>query len=183
MTAKWIVTEIDGRIASISTLYTHFAVIAREIAALSPSSVGSVSTRKISTEELLELAGKIKWEDLRLFGSKFQLKVWRCLYELTHTEGLAPRLYSYTDFAAIAGNPQGVRAVAHAAAQNPVAFIIPCHLVVPKESMDKIKAIRQSAENTLFKGTDLYLIDSVDVGEYAHGTALKRELIRLQLAR
>ena len=183
MTAKWIVTEIDGRIASISSDYGHFAAIAARIGKFAPSSVESVTTRKISTEELLNLEKKLSWEDLRLFGSKFQIKVWRCLYDLTHSEGLAPKLYSYTDLAALSGNPQGVRAVAHAEAQNPVAFVIPCHLVVPKESMDKVKAIRQSAENTLFKGTDLYLIDSVDVGEYAHGTALKRELIRLQLAR
>lgn len=183
MDSRWIVSEIDGKIASISTNYTHFALAAREIARLSASSIGEVRTYKISTEELLELGEKLRWEDLRLFGSKFQLKVWRCLYDLTHTEGLAPRLYSYTDIAALVGTPSGVRAVAHAAALNPVAFVIPCHLVVPKESMDKIKTIRQSAENTLFKGTDLYLIDSVDVGEYAHGAALKRELIRRQLAR
>ena len=179
MNARWIVTEIDGRIASISTDYTNFAAIAGDIARLSPSSVGEISTRKISTEELLNLAAKVQWEDLRLFGSKFQLKVWRCLYELR----AEPRLHSYTEIAALVGNPQGVRAVAHAVALNPVAFIIPCHLVIPKESMDKIKAIRQSAENTLFKGTDLYLIDSVDVGEYAHGAELKREFIRRQLAR
>lgn len=183
MDARWIVTEIDSRIASISTNYDHFAAVAEGVARLSPASVDEVRTYKISTVDLLGLGGRIGWDDLRLFGSKFQLKVWRCLYDLTHTEGLAPRLYSYTELAALVGNPSGIRAVAHAAALNPVAFIIPCHLVVPKESMDKIKSIRQSAENTLFKGADLYLIDSVDVGEFAHGPELKRELIRLQLAR
>lgn len=179
MNTKWIVTEIDGKIASVSTTYAHFAAIAAEIARLSPSSVGSISTRKISTDELISLSEKLGWDELRLFGSKFQLTVWRCLYDLRS----APGLHSYTEIAALVGKPQGVRAVAHAVALNPVAFIIPCHLVIPKESLDKVQSIRQSAENTLFKGSDLYLIDTIDVGEYAHGSKLKRELIRLQLAR
>ena len=82
----------------------------------------------------------------------------------------------------MAENPAGVRAVAHAVAVNPVAFVIPCHLIVPKEAMDKAKEIRAIAEKTLFKGSDLYLLDSIDVGEYAYGPELKRELIKLQLA-
>ena len=48
--------------------------------------------------------------------------------------------------------------------------------------MDKAKEIRAGAEKTLFKGSDLYLLDSIDVGEYAYGPELKRELIKLQLA-
>ena len=76
----------------------------------------------------------------------------------------------------------GVRAVAHAVALNPVAYIIPCHLVVPKESMDRSREIRTRAEDsTLFKGSDLYLLDTLDVGDYAYGSALKRELIKLQM--
>ena len=47
--------------------------------------------------------------------------------------------------------------------------------------MDKARSIRRSAEQTLFKGTDLYLLDSLDVGEYAYGPSLKRELIRRNL--
>ena len=52
----WIVTEIDGKVASIAADYRHFKRIAAEVAALPPESVGSVGTRKISTEELHEAA-------------------------------------------------------------------------------------------------------------------------------
>ena len=175
MVTEWIVTEIDGKIASVSDDYRQFAEIAAKVALLPPKSVGCVSTHKISTEELVSMAGTVKWEDFRLFGTKFQLKVWKQLFDLE------PRLYSYTDLAALCDNPQGVRSVAHAVAMNPVAYLIPCHLIVPKESMDKAREIRATAESTLFKGSDLYLLDSIDVGEYGFGPETKRELIKLHL--
>ena len=173
---EWIVTEIDGKVASIATDYRHLSRIGAELAALPAKDVGSVATRKITTEELLAFARTLSWDDLLLFGTPFQLKVWKTLFELP------PRLYSYTEFAALAGVPQGVRAVAHALALNPVAYVIPCHLIIPKESLDRAKEIRATAEGTLFKGSDLYLLDSLDVGAYAYGAELKRELIKRQLS-
>ena len=176
MVTEWILTDIDGRIASVSADYGHFARIAAKVAALSPRSVDAVSTRKISTDELVAMAGSVRWEDIRLFGTPFQLRVWKQLFDLE------PRLYSYTELAALCGNPQGVRPVAHAGAVNPVAYLIPCHLIVPKESMDRARDIRATAQSTtLFKGSDLYLLDSIDVGEYAYGPLTKRELIKRHL--
>lgn len=172
----WIVTEIDGKVASISTDYRHLPHIAAEIAKLPAQDTFSIGTRKISTGELLEMAEYLTWEDLRLFGSPFQLKVWKKLYELPR------RLYSYTELAALVENPQGVRPVAHVVAINPIAFVIPCHLIVPKESLDRVSEIRSRAEGTLFKGKDLYLLDSLDVGAYAYGPELKRAFIKTQLA-
>lgn len=172
MKTQWIVTEIDGKVASIATDYRHLARIGAEVAALDPVKVGSVGTRKISTEELMEFAKFLQWEDLCLFGTPFQLKVWKTLFDLPR------KLYSYSEIAALAGTPQGVRPVAHVVAYNPVAYVIPCHLVIPKESLDKARDIRTAAEGTLFKGSDLYLLDSIDVGAYAYGADLKRELIK-----
>lgn len=172
---QWIITEIDSKVASISTDYRHLRSIGAALAELPPESIGSVSTHKISTRELTAL--DLKWEDLRLFGTPFQLKVWKTLFEIPRT-----RIYSYSELAALADNPQGVRPVAHAVAINPVAWVIPCHLIVPKETLDKARVIRETAEKTLFKGQDLYLLDSIDVGEFAYGADIKRELIKLQLA-
>lgn len=183
METEWIITEVDGKIASVGADYRHFADIAGRIAALPPKSIGMVKTRKVSTPELVELDRNVRWEDLRLFGSKFQIAVWRKLFELTH-EGGSARLLSYSDFAVLCDNAAGVRAVAHAVAVNPVAYLIPCHLVIPKESVDKGRQIRSHAqETTLFRGDDLYLLDTLDVGEYAYGSPLKRELIKLQLGK
>jgi len=173
---EWIVTEIDGKVASIATDYRHLAHIGATLAAMKPQEVDSVGTRKISTLELLEFAKFLSWDDLMPLGTEFQQKVWKTLFDLPR------KLYSYTDFAALVGVPQGVRAVAHAIALNPIAYVIPCHLVIPKESLDRARDIRATAESTLFKGSDLYLLDSLDVGEYAYGATLKRELIKLQLA-
>ena len=72
---EWIVTEVDGKVASIATDYRHLPHIASEIAKLPPEETFSVGTRKISTGELLEYAEYLRWEDLRLFGTPFQLKM------------------------------------------------------------------------------------------------------------
>ena len=175
MISEWIVSEIDGKIASVSADYGLLAQIAAKVAQLPPKSIGAISTHKISTDELVALAGSVRWEDFRLFGTKFQLGVWETLF------GLEPRLYSYSELAVLCGNSAGVRSVAHAVAMNPVAYLIPCHLIIPKESLDKAREIRATAQSTLFKGSDLYLLDSIDVGEYAYGPETKRTLIKRHL--
>lgn len=171
----WIVTEVDGKVASIAADYRHLPLIASEVAALPPEEVGSIGTRKICTGDLIEYAQYLGWEDLRLFGSPFQLSVWKKLFELE------PRLYSYSELASLVDNPAGVRAVAHAVALNPIAYVIPCHRIVPKETIDRVREIRESALSTLFQGKDLYLMDSLDVGAYAYGPELKRFFIKTEL--
>ena len=48
--------------------------------------------------------------------------------------------------------------------------------------MDKVREIRTTAEeSTLFKGSDLYLLDTIDVGEYAYGAETKRKLLKIHL--
>ena len=188
--AQWIVTRVNGKIAAVSTDYGLFAKVAQIVSELPPETVSEVGTEKISTLELMDLSMRTRWEDLKLFGTAFQLKVWRQLYLLTHKSDGTPRLpedgvklLSYSQLAKLCDNPSGVRAVAHAVARNPISGIIPCHLIIPKESIDKVLAIRTRAQSTIFKGADLYFLDSIDVGEYAWGSDLKRRLIALQLYR
>lgn len=134
----------------------------------------------MSTGEVLGLAAATDWDDMRLFGSDFQKMVWRQLFGLTHHDGTferRPRLLSYSDFAERCGKRPGVRAVAHAIGQNPVAVIIPCHLIVPKETMDRIREVARQAEHSLF-GTDGLILDpTLDFGEYRYGKEIKRKLI------
>lgn len=185
---RWVVTRVDGKIASVSADFRGLPKVAEYVKSLPVDSVSEITVGKVSTEELVELSHTVKWEDMRLSGSPFQLKVWNRLYLLTHHEDGTPimpeegiKLLSYSQLADLCENPRGVRAVAHAVACNPVAYIIPCHLIVPKEAIDKILAIRAVAEGTIFKGTDLYLLDSIEVGEYEYGPELKRRLIERQL--
>lgn len=159
----------------------------------------------VGFEEVWKLRQELKWEDMMLYGTDFQKAVWRKLWELTHhrmdghevhgAEGVGgkiaeeqpeARLISYSDFAGLCSNRAGVRAVAHAIGLNPVSIVIPCHLVIPKESIDKITDIQKKAESTIFKGDDLCLNSilndsSIDFGEYSHGRELKRMLIRKEL--
>jgi len=205
---KWIVVRIDGKIAAVSTDYRALARIAGYLA--SPGSkgktgtvanksgrhqapaYGNISATATSLEDILKMRQDVKWDDLLLFGTEFQKTVWKHLFEMTNaaeeeakatgdTSGKS-RLISYSDFAELCDNRAGVRAVAHAIGLNPISILIPCHLVVPKESIDKIREIQRRAESTIFKGEDLCLDSilsdtTIDFGEYAQGKELKRILI------
>lgn len=188
---KWVIVRIDGKIAAISTDYRLLAEISARLAEDSKKTdkgqkrmFGEISATSADINEVLELRKTLRWEDLMLFGTEFQKRVWRTLWELTRD--LVPRLICYSDFAEMCQNRAGVRAVAHAVGLNPVSVVIPCHLIIPKEAIDRIKEIQKKAESTIFKGDDL-CIDSIlsdpaiDLGEYAQGRELKRELIRHDL--
>lgn len=207
---KWIIVRIDGKIAAISTDYRQLAAISARLAKDPKQKFGEVTASSAGFEEIWKLRQEAAWEDLHLYGTDFQKKVWKKLFDLTHLEtscstdalcGDEPqpsaesrsvpqqrnRLISYSDFARLCQNRAGVRAVAHAIGLNPIAVIIPCHLVIPKESIDKMKEINRKAESTIFKGDDLCITSilkekGIDFGEYALGRRLKRELIQLEFS-
>lgn len=199
---KWVVVRIDGKIAAISTDYRMLAGISARLASsstLSKTKAGTpyyddITASTVGFEEVWKLRQETVWDDMMLFGTDFQKKVWRKLWELTHDSSddgghgqeNAPHLICYTDFAELCSNKAGVRAVAHAIGLNPVSVIIPCHLVIPKETIDRISGIRKKAENTIFKGDDLCLTSilkdpATDFGEYSLGRDIKRELIIREL--
>ena len=226
---KWVVVRIEGKIAAISTDYRQLAGLTGRLAEMSsekrkengrkrnasgkgteasPLLFNEITAVTLSLEEVWELRKSVKWEDLMLFGTDFQKKVWEKLWKLTHpetqdrTEGVSAeeipesgsenrnlpetKLISYSDFADLCQNKAGVRAVAHAISLNPIAVVIPCHLVVPKESVDRIHEIHRKAETTIFKGEDLckgnILKDNaIDFGEYSLGRQMKRKLIIMEL--
>ena len=199
---KWIVIRIDGKIAGVSTDYRILARISEHLITLATRKpgqstlYGEISATAADFDEVWKLRHEVGWDDLMLFGTDFQKKVWRKLWELTHKAesheelpdqvGEDRYLICYSDFAELCQNRAGVRAVAHAIGLNPVSVIIPCHLVIPKEGIDKISDIRKKAESTIFKGDDLCLNSilqdhSIDFGEYALGKTLKRELIIREL--
>lgn len=206
---KWIIVRIDGKIAAVSTDYRLLADISARIARESSERKSrkekedlpykEIRAEVLTFEEVWNLRRSVRWEDLMLFGTDFQKKVWRRLWEMTHSEvstavkdedhlaSRRPELICYSDFAGLCNNRAGVRAVAHAIGLNPIAVIIPCHLVIPKEAIDKISVIHQKAESTIFKGDDLCLSsilsdNSIDFGEYALGKRLKRTLIQMEMA-
>lgn len=185
---KWIIVRVDEKIAAISTDYRQLAAISARLAKDPKTAYGSVTATAVEFEEIWKLRQDASWDDLLLFGTEFQKKVWRKLFDLTHSDqsdGKQGKLISYSDFAELCQNRAGVRAVAHAIGLNPIAVLIPCHLVIPKESIDKMKEINRKAESTIFKGDDLCLSSilkekGIDLGEYALGRKLKRELIQLE---
>ncbi|MGN0189211.1 MAG: methylated-DNA--[protein]-cysteine S-methyltransferase [Candidatus Cryptobacteroides sp.] len=186
---KWVVVRVDGKIASVSTDYSGLADTAKILASRKNLDYKEICACVVSDEEIWRLRESVSFDDLVLFGSPFRKKIWRALFSLTHPEegreAVTPgievspgiRMMSYSDFAEYCGCPAGVRAVAHAVGRNPLPVLIPCHLIVPKETMDRIKELRRSAEQTLFKGEDLFPFRIMDYGEYALGKDLKRDLV------
>ena len=191
---KWILVRIEGKIAALSTDYRQLARISSALAKGSNTKLyEKITATVIGPDEAWKLKQETSWDDLMLFGTEFQKKVWRKLWELTQPEtdesrkDKAINLICYSDFAELCQNRAGVRAVAHAIGLNPVSVIIPCHLVIPKESIDKIRNIHKKAEATIFKGDDICISSilsdsSIDFGEYALGKELKRKLILKELA-
>ena len=74
------------------------------------------------------LAGQETRFPLDISGTGFQLRVWSALRGIPLGE-----TRSYSEVAAMVGEPQAVRAVANACAANPVPLIIPCHRVIRKD--------------------------------------------------
>ncbi len=64
---------------------------------------------------------------LHLLGTNFQLKVWEALLRIP-----PGAVASYQDLAGLVGKPGASRAAGRAVAQNPVAYLIPCHRVIRK---------------------------------------------------
>lgn len=62
---------------------------------------------------------------LHLKGTPFQVMVWEALLMIPQGE-----LATYSEIAAKIGKPKASRAVGSAVAQNPVAYLIPCHRVI-----------------------------------------------------
>ena len=64
---------------------------------------------------------------LHVRGTNFQMKVWEALLKLPLGSAV-----SYEALAEKIGSPQAARAIGNALAQNPVAYLIPCHRVLQK---------------------------------------------------
>ncbi|WP_339866873.1 methylated-DNA--[protein]-cysteine S-methyltransferase [Pseudohongiella nitratireducens] len=67
---------------------------------------------------------------LHVKGTNFQVAVWRALMRLPFGETA-----TYSDIARQIERPRAVRAVASAIANNPVAWLIPCHRVIRKSGL------------------------------------------------
>jgi AraC family transcriptional regulator of adaptative response/methylated-DNA-[protein]-cysteine methyltransferase len=63
-------------------------------------------------------------------GTDFQVKVWEALLKIPFGS-----VTSYTHIASVAGQPKATRAVGTAIANNPVAYLIPCHRVIRREGI------------------------------------------------
>lgn len=84
-------------------------------------------------------------------ASPFELQVWTALCDIPSGKTL-----TYTELAHSIGRPEAVRAVGSAVGRNGVAWLIPCHRVIPK---------------------------SGGVGQFRWGSELKQKLLRWEAGR
>ncbi len=69
-----------------------------------------------------------KSSEILLLGTRFQLRVWEKLLEVSEGDTI-----SYSVLAEFIEEPNAVRAVSNAVANNPVAYIVPCHRIIGKD--------------------------------------------------
>jgi O-6-methylguanine DNA methyltransferase len=107
--------------------------------------------------------------DLReLSGTSLQKAVWRELFNIPYGKTI-----TYSDLAMRVGNPKAVRAVASAVANNPICIIIPCHRVLPKQS---IRRDRKGGKRDDGKVSD----EPINIGNYALGREIKKILLEIE---
>ena len=66
--------------------------------------------------------------DYELYGTPFQIKVWRKLAEFVNYG----ETKTYQDLAIAIGSPRAVRAIGGAMNKNPLSIIVPCHRIIGK---------------------------------------------------
>lgn len=82
--------------------------------------------RLLSAHNFAMIAPSID-KDIR--ATAFQQRVWQAIRQIP-----VGQTRQYRDIARAIGQPQAVRAVANACAQNPLAIITPCHRVIPADN-------------------------------------------------
>ena len=92
-----------------------------------PKAVFRRASRRIAVLRDAVFSDRARGRALRIYvrGSPFQLRVWRELLSVP-----AGRPISYGGLAEAVGQAGAARAVGNAVADNPVAYLIPCHRVV-----------------------------------------------------
>jgi AraC family transcriptional regulator of adaptative response/methylated-DNA-[protein]-cysteine methyltransferase len=84
-------------------------------------------TAQAAKEILKTLQGKKSAAPVALFGTAFQIKVWKELLKIK-----CGSTVTYQDIAQRVGKPKAVRAVGSAVGKNTISIIVPCHRVVNK---------------------------------------------------
>ncbi len=84
-----------------------------------------LSGEREETPKASWVRGKAAPLNLHLYGTNFQLQVWRALLEIP-----CGSVTSYQSIAQKLGSPKASRAVGGAVGANPVSLLIPCHRVI-----------------------------------------------------
>lgn len=112
----------------IQLVYDHFALCKINLAeneeknSCNPGQGFARQFQKYLASDLKEFEGKV-----HLKGTDFQKKVWYALLDIPYGKTMA-----YGDLAEQIGDKKASRAVGHAAGQNPIWVIIPCHRLLGK---------------------------------------------------
>lgn len=108
----------DNRDEALQLLCKRFAKSSQQI---HPAEFHNQALRFFNKDERLSSDEIV----LHLYGTDFQMKVWRALLEIPFG-----KTSTYSDIAKAINNPRALRAVGTAIGRNPVAILVPCHRVL-----------------------------------------------------
>lgn len=113
----------------IELSYDHFAL--REVKISNTESAKNCDRKSVFVQQFQEYFRGDRKEfegKLHLVGTDFQLKVWHALLDIPFGKTL-----EYGELATQLGDKNAQRAVGHAAGQNPIWVIVPCHRLIGKD--------------------------------------------------
>lgn len=119
---------VPSPFGAIKLSYNHFGLYQTKLSSETPPSIAQKDEFGRQLDDyfkgkLQEFTGRIM-----LHGSQFQRKVWQALLDIPYGKTL-----EYGELAAIIGDKNSSRAVGHAAGQNPLWVIVPCHRLIGKD--------------------------------------------------
>jgi methylated-DNA-[protein]-cysteine S-methyltransferase len=119
---------VESPFGMVQLTYNHFGLCEAKIISTAANPTADydefgLQLREYFSGKQQEFSGKII-----LHGTDFQRKVWQALLDIPYG-----RTLEYGELAQIIGDKNSSRAVGHAAGQNPIWVIVPCHRLIGKD--------------------------------------------------
>ncbi|AXK50950.1 methylated-DNA--[protein]-cysteine S-methyltransferase [Spiroplasma alleghenense] len=127
---SYLIATIDGKIAYLNTgedAIDDFNYFAKKHNLDLFEDENLIDLGKSTMSNYFNNKTKLNFEDFYLFGTDFQIKVWRTTFSIPWGVNI-----SYQELGEKIKKPKSARAIGSALGANPILILIPCHRIVAK---------------------------------------------------